>query len=222
MSLAVQGFTLVKHPVASFDIDFTNDADVVSTYHPAVRELLLRHMPGAMRVVVFDDTRRSFSAHARVTHKLREPSAAVHNDYTARSGLWRLQSFLQQQQHYSPQAVDDLLSRRFCIVNVWRSIRGTVWNWPLVLADATTVPAVDVVAVERHTPTRQGEIVMARYSRNQRWYYYPRMTADEALLIQTFDSGRPCRTIHSSFDDPSAPGDAPARQSMETRCFVFF
>jgi hypothetical protein len=51
------------------------------------------------------------------------------------------------------------------------------------------------------------------------------MQMDEALLFKTFDSetdGRARFTIHSSFDDPDAPADAPPRESIETRCLVFF
>ncbi|MCH8099418.1 MAG: methyltransferase, partial [Proteobacteria bacterium] len=59
----------------------------------------------------------------------------------------------------------------------------------------------------------------------QRWYYFPEMQMDEALLFKTFDSetdGRARFTVHSSFADPSAPADAPPRESIETRCLLFF
>jgi hypothetical protein len=51
------------------------------------------------------------------------------------------------------------------------------------------------------------------------------MQMDEALLFKTFDSatdGRARFTIHSSVVDPTAPADAPPRESIETRCLVFF
>jgi hypothetical protein len=51
------------------------------------------------------------------------------------------------------------------------------------------------------------------------------MAADEAVLIKTYDSARDGRTrftIHSAFTDPTAPANSPPRESMETRCFVFF
>ena len=58
-----------------------------------------------------------------------------------------------------------------------------------------------------------------------RWYYYPEMHYGEALLIKTFDSatdGRARRSIHTAFDNPLAPADAPARESIESRLLVFF
>jgi hypothetical protein len=51
------------------------------------------------------------------------------------------------------------------------------------------------------------------------------MTVHEALLIKTYDSaedGRARFTIHTSFNDPAASADSPPRESVETRCFVFF
>ena len=48
---------------------------------------------------------------------------------------------------------------------------------------------------------------------------------DEALLFKTFDSetdGRARFTIHTSFEDPNAPADAAPRESIETRCLVFY
>ncbi len=48
---------------------------------------------------------------------------------------------------------------------------------------------------------------------------------NEALLFKTIDSetdGRARFTVHSSFADPAAPADAPPRESIETRCLLFF
>ena len=66
---------------------------------------------------------------------------------------------------------------------------------------------------------------MVSWNPAHRWYYYPAMRADEALLIKTFDSavdGRARRSIHTAFDNPLAPSDAPARESIESRLMVFF
>jgi hypothetical protein len=51
------------------------------------------------------------------------------------------------------------------------------------------------------------------------------MTPDEALLLKCFDSiqdGRARFTAHTAFEDPTAPPDAPARESIEVRALVFF
>ena len=51
------------------------------------------------------------------------------------------------------------------------------------------------------------------------------MQPEEALLLKTFDAaldGRARRTIHTAFENPLAPPNAPPRESMESRLLVFF
>ena len=70
---------------------------------------------------------------------------------------------------------------------------------------------------------RTGEIYHGLYNPDHRWYYFPDMEADEAVLIKCFDSARDGRArfnLHTSFDDPNTPEDAPARESIETRALV--
>ena len=117
------------------------------------------------------------------------------------------------------------MKRRFAIVNVWRSIAGTIYNHPLVLCDASTVRPDDLISVERRAEERIGELQVALHNPGQRWYYFPEMQVNEALLLKTFDSetdGRTRFTIHSSFEISDAPGDAAPRESIETRCLIFF
>ncbi len=217
-SLDVEGFKLVRHSTAVED--FYDEAQIESPYHDEVKALLTE-MTGAARVEIFDDTRRSASIERRKQKKIREPADIVHNDYTARSGVKRLRD------HFAddPDEADRLLQGRFAIVNVWRSIAGPIYNHPLVLCDAATVKPEDLVSVERRAEDRIGELQVALFDEGQRWYYFPEMQMDEALLFKTFDSetdGRTRFTVHSSFEDPDAPEDAPPRESIETRCLVFF
>jgi hypothetical protein len=70
-----------------------------------------------------------------------------------------------------------------------------------------------------------GEIYRLRYSAAHRWFWFPRMRRDEALVFKVYDSaadGRARLTPHTSFEDPSAPGGAAPRQSIEARAFAFF
>jgi hypothetical protein len=70
-----------------------------------------------------------------------------------------------------------------------------------------------------------GETYAITYNSNQRWYYFPRMQPDEAVLIRCFDSARsgPARfSAHGAFDDPQTPDDAPPRESIEVRTLVFY
>ncbi len=131
-SLDVEGFQLVSQKTAV--ADFYDDLQLERTYHEEVKALL-KETTGAARVEVFDDTRRSASLERQRVKNIREPADIVHNDYTARSGVKRLRD------HFADDVdeAEELLQRRFAIVNVWRSIAGPVVNNPLVLCDAATV-----------------------------------------------------------------------------------
>ncbi|NND49608.1 MAG: methyltransferase, partial [Rhizobiales bacterium] len=57
------------------------------------------------------------------------------------------------------------------------------------------------------------------------WYWFPKMTRDEALVFKVYDSDTSSQsrwTAHSAFHNPAAPEGAPPRESMEIRSFVFW
>lgn len=213
-----EGFTLTAH--ASTVADFYDDGEIAAVYEPEVKALV-RGLTGAARVEIFDHTRRSASLEVQQTRLIREPASIIHNDYTARPGPQRLRDHFRD----APEEAAALLDRRFAIVNVWRSIRGAVRSAPVALCDAASVAPGDLVSVERQARERIGEIQQAVFNPAHRWYYFPEMQPNEALLIKTYDSasdGRARFTLHTSFDDPGAAADAEPRESLETRCFVFF
>jgi len=215
-NLDVQGFTLREHRSAVTDF-YKLEAER-ATYEAEISELVLT-VTGATDFFVFDHTLRSDSSAVRGERNTREPASVIHNDYTDASAEKRLQELMGAAQ------AAQRLQRRFAIVNVWRSIRATVWNSPLACCDASTLSSADLVASERRAHDRIGELELASWSPAHRWYYYPEMSATEALLIKTFDScrdGRATRTIHSAFDNPLAPADAPPRESLESRMLLFF
>ncbi len=211
-----EGFALVRHDTAVTDL--YDDAEIETVYE-AEMEKLVKEVTGARRVVVFDHTRRSDSVALREAKGIREPAGNVHNDYTARSGPQRVRDLLPAEE------AEALLQRRFAIVNVWRPIRGPVRSAPLALCDARSVAPEDLIAAERRAKDRVGEIQQAVFNPAHRWTYFPNMERHEALLIKVYDSARDGRarfTIHTGFDDPTSPPDAPPRESIESRTFVFF
>lgn len=217
-SLDVEGFKIVSQKTTVED--FYDDAIVNTTYHDEVKALLAAHTD-ASRIEVFDDTRRTSSLLQQREKSIREPAEIVHNDYTARSGVKRMQDYFAD----APAEAEKLMRRRFAIVNVWRSIAGPVLNHPLTLCDAATTGPDDLVSVERRAEERIGELQVALYNPEQRWYVFPEMQMDEALLFKTFDTasdGRARFTVHTSFENPAAPADAPPRESIETRCLLFY
>jgi len=217
-TLDMQGFTLVDQP--SRVSNFYDDRELASVYDDEAKATVLK-ATGARRVEIFDHTRRSSSTQVRSDHDVREPASIIHNDYSDASGVARLKA------HFagSDEDVGALLAGRFAIVNVWRSINGSILQKPLTLCDAQTTQPSDLVAVKREAKERTGELQQALFNPQHRWYYYPEMKIDEALLIKTYDSsqqGETRFTLHTAFDLPDSNPDTPGRESLETRCFVFY
>lgn len=215
-----EGFTLI--PQVSAVSDFYDDSQIAAVYEAEVKALV-RDATGATRVEIFDHTRRSSSLEVQKARQIRESASIIHNDYTALSGPQRLRDHFVD----DPDQAEALLQRRFAIVNVWRSTRGSVRSAPLALCDAASVAADDLISVKRIAKDRIGEIQQAIYSPAHRWYYFPDMQMDEALLIKTYDSaddGRARFTIHTSFagSTTEVAAEVAPRESIETRCFVFF
>ena len=211
-----EGFALLPHPTQVEDFYALNGAR--ASYEAEIAELVLTASGGA-EALVFDHTLRSDSRDIRGARRSREAASVIHNDYTDASAVKRLHDLL------PPAEVERRLQSRFAIVNVWRSIAGTVLTSPLACCDAATVQHGDLVAAERRAADRIGELQLVRWNPAHRWYYFPEMGRDEVLLIKTFDSavdGPARRSIHTAFANPLAPPDAAARESMESRLLVFF
>jgi hypothetical protein len=120
---------------------------------------------------------------------------------------------------------ETLLQRRFAIIQVWRAIRNPIKRDPLAIADARFLSPQDFIAAERRFPDRVGEIYQFAYNLQHRWYWFPHMRRDEALVFKVYDSVRDGRArwgAHTSFDNPSAPATSGPRESIEIRAFAFF
>jgi hypothetical protein len=197
--------------------DFYDSDEVEAVYYPEV-ERLIRQVTGAERVVVFDHIVRN-PVFAETGEKgARAPAKLVHNDYTFKSAPRRVRDLL-------PEEADRLLKNRFAEINVWRAIRGPIESSPLALCDARSLDAEDVIPMDLVYRDRVGEIYGFLCNPNHRWFYFPRMERNEAILLKCYDSmddGRARFTAHTSFEDPSSPPNAPPRESIEARALVFW
>jgi hypothetical protein len=213
--LEVTGFEFVGHETEVRD--FFDAEELKRVYYPEV-EALVKKVSGASRVVVFDHTLRSGDEAEREAKLVREPVFNVHNDYTERSGPQRVRELL-------PDEAEKLLAHRFAIIQVWRAIKAPIQSNPLAIADSRSLAPEDLIAAERRYPHRVGETYRIRHNPAHRWFYFPRMRRDEALVFKVYDSakdGRARFTAHSSFNDPDTPAGAPPRQSIEARTLAFF
>jgi len=213
--LEENGFRFVRH-----DTRMANffDADEISrVYYPEMVELI-KAESGAKRVVVFDHTLRTADDAFREEHKIREPVQRAHNDYTEWSGPQRVRDLMGAE-------APDLLRHRFAIIQVWRPIRHPVETFPLAICDAKTLTPQDLMMSERRYPNRVGQTYAITYNPAHRWYWFPHMRRDEALVFKVYDSlvdGRARWTAHSAFNDPTAPPNARPRESIEIRTLAFF
>jgi hypothetical protein len=209
------GFRFVRHDTKV--ADFFNESEIRSTYY-AEMEALIKAQSGAKRVVVFDHTLRTADDELRAQAKIREVVRRVHNDYTEWSAPQRVRDIL-------PDEAEDLLQRRFAIVQVWRPIRHPVETHPLAICDATSLSVDDMVISERRYPNRVGQTYAITYNPAHAWYWFPRMQRNEALVFKVFDSakdGRARWSAHTAFDDPTSPAQARPRESIEIRTLAFF
>jgi hypothetical protein len=210
-----EGFRFVDHDTGV--ADFFDQDEVRRIYYPEM-ESLVKAESGASRVVVFDHTLRTADEAKREQLKIREVVPRVHNDYTEWSGPQRVRDLL-------PDEADDLLKRRFAIVQVWRPIHRPVESFPLAICDARTVSADDLVISERRYPNRVGQTYAITYNPNHKWFWFPRMRREEAIVFKVFDSlkdGRARWGAHTAFNDPTSPPNARPRESIEIRTLAFF
>ena len=218
-------------------------------------------LAGARHVAAFDHNVRSASGKEsgrRIEggQHVQPPAHLVHGDYTLTSGPQRLRDLAKPpstNDTYRTLLADGatlldgtsvahaLDGGRFAIINLWRNIAPEpVATHPLALCDATSVRPDDLVVFEIHYADRIGENYFAKHADQHRWYFYPAMTGEEALLIKQWDSAgglarsggakadamcpdSPCTfSFHSAFEDPTTAPDVPDRWSIEVRCVALY
>ena len=215
LSLDKQAIKFVPHVTKV--ADFYDEAQVKGAYYAEV-EALLKRETGASKVVIFDHTVRT--ADRAVERGYRTPVQSVHCDYTEKSGPKRVSDLL------PPEEAEQRLKKRFAEFNVWRSIAPEpVEMSPLGLVDSQSIAPRDLAVCDLVYTDRTGEIYQGVYNPDHRWYYFQKMTRDEAIIIKNYDSmkdGRARFSLHSAFEDPTSPANPKPRQSIEVRALVFF
>ncbi|CAB9508414.1 expressed unknown protein [Seminavis robusta] len=141
-----------------------------------------------------------------------------------------------------PTIVQEVLEgkRRFAFCNVWRNIqpcKTPIQQFPLACVDATTQELKDFLTFQIIYADRIGENYFSRYQTRHKWCYFPEMLPSEALVLKQWDSQGTLAlkkemdqvqdfistfSLHSAFEDPSSPPDAPSRESIEVRCVLIW
>ena len=230
--LETSGFELVRRPSAV--TDFLDNDEVMRVYYEECKALA-RELTGASAAFTFD-------------HLIREPGRQIsgggtdgrptvtgeaqgggyigsaHMDYTDNS-TWS--DYLALHGERPPASASRTIS-----LNFWRGLSAVVDDYPLGVCDARSVRETDLfetVVYGYGAPNYSWHDIgidtfSVKFSPAQRWFYYPRMTPDEVLVLKAYDSdgviGNACP--HSAFANPLADPASPARRSIELRvlCFV--
>lgn len=215
-SLDSHGFQF--HRRSCTDKEFLDDRKIEAEYYPECAELL-RAVTGANRIHIFNHkVRRGPTQWHHLGLKNlanRGPVTRTHVDQSYDGAERRLRWEL-------PEEADDLVKRRYQIINVWRPIKEVLKD-PVAVADAKSVPDADLVAADLNEQGYPGESWVVKYNPAHRWYFKHQLSPEEVLLIKCFDSDKAVarRALHTAFEDP-AYRDNEARQSIEVRCLVLY
>ncbi|KAI1176307.1 hypothetical protein F4777DRAFT_547112 [Nemania sp. FL0916] len=195
---------------------------VIKNYYPLV-EALVKERTGASRVVIFDHTlrRRDPALTSGGNPNWRDqPASLVHCDQSTVGAIRRVH------RHLGDEA-DELMQDRVQIINVWRPLRGPVQEWPLATMDSRTLTESNVhpTNIFKYQYELQGQTISITHSPEQRWYYLDQQQTNEVTFIKIWDNQEHATAklcAHCAFPHPETPPDAPLRESMEVRCFVFY
>ncbi|SPO06760.1 related to 7alpha-cephem-methoxylase P8 chain [Cephalotrichum gorgonifer] len=190
----------------------------MSEYYPEM-EQLIKDVTGASRVFIFDNKTRhgptNWHSLGAGNQSVRGPILRAHIDQSYDGAEALLKWLL-------PNEADELLKRRFQIINAWRPIK-TIFKDPLGVADATSVAEDDLIPARIIYADHERESWTVKPSPAHRWYYKYAQRPDEVLLIKCYDSVREVarRAPHSAFQNQRHVDDE-WRQSIEIRTMVFY
>lgn len=215
LTLDEHGFRLLNCPTKV--TDFQSARQIKELYEDEIATLL-RLYTGAQDVVVFDPTLRTSKPGATEAAGYRPPVLRVHSDFTDRSAAQTLRDLKCEHRGGDP-------SRRFAILQVWRPLSESADSLPLALADAGSVQESDLFTVQRVYPDWVGELAYVIHRPEHRWYWFPGMSRDQAVLFKVYDSstsGTARRVAHTGFEPRSSHGAAAHRESIEIRALAFY
>jgi hypothetical protein len=124
------------------------------------------------------------------------------------------------------------------MTSLWRAFSPPPQDWPLALLDYRSVDDTEgepnlLLFVDQlpdpgdvpdiADPDSQPAGSIFAYRPGHRWWYFPDMRPDEALLFKLHDTDHDVawRVPHTAFEDESAEGAHP-RESVEFRTVAFF
>ncbi|HXS28240.1 MAG TPA: CmcJ/NvfI family oxidoreductase [Steroidobacteraceae bacterium] len=237
--LDTHGFELVRH--VSAVRDFFDRAEVDAIY-PGEVAAAVKAVTGATRVATLGWMARTSGDLTRFKHRtvgythsggVQPPAGEAHVD-TAPDRADRM-----ARSTYERAFTGGPGYSRFLYSSFWRAFSEPPQDTPLAVCDGRSVRAeegttntmfvVDNIPDESTMlgPMQNEDQVpgaaIFHFSPAHRWWYFSRMTRDEAIVVKFHDSDRArvWRTPHTAFRDPTFP-DAKPRHSIEFRTIAYF
>ncbi|KAI0200961.1 hypothetical protein F4808DRAFT_427383 [Astrocystis sublimbata] len=179
-------FTLDQHSFAalpgacSLAIDFRNAGDIVREYLPWLENFLVKFLPDAAHVTVFDYSLRKASE-VKTSHRQVNK---IHIDQSPVGAFGRVHRHLS---HEYRTAIENG-EADFRIINVWKPLFNPISDHPLAFAEFGSLRVDDLVPVRQVYEEYVGETYAVRYREGQTFRYWSGMTPSDILLLQCFDS----------------------------------
>ncbi|GAQ39216.1 hypothetical protein AtubIFM56815_007665 [Aspergillus tubingensis] len=216
------GFTQLHLDCPLAPEEYYYDKRVEEVLYPQYKSLARELFPEAERVEVLEHATRKrhplWLSEGIERHELdtNQPSDYVHIDMTASSAAkCSIKQFNIHPKTYS----------RFIVVNLWKPIRGPVYDFPITVCDRRTVDyasqttAMDIVARDY-----VNENTRIYYDEKHKWYYWHGLQANEVIAFVQADSRaeNSAGVPHTAFKDPRNSDSTQLRESIEARVFVYF
>jgi hypothetical protein len=216
------GFTLLRHRSAV--TDFGDKEQLDGTYTSEVAALV-REATGADEVVTLGWVIRRAN---QALDGAQPPASDVHVDMHPGRADDRMTAASPRGEPY----------KRAIMTSLWRTFSPPPQDWPLALLDYRSVddaegepnlllfvdklPDPDDIPEIEDPDSRPAGSIFAP-APHHRWWFFPDLTADEALLFKLHDSDHSVawRVPHTAFEAPYA-ADANPRESVEYRTIAFF
>ncbi|KAF9699847.1 hypothetical protein EKO04_002695 [Ascochyta lentis] len=202
--------------------EYWHDKKVKEILYPKYKSVARTLFPDSARIEILEHAVRK--RHPRwLSEKIErhhlntnQPSDYMHIDMTASSAVkCGIKQFNIQPKDYS----------RFVVVNLWKPVRGPVYDFPLTLCDRRSVDyASQTTTMDIVTHNYANENTRVYFDDTHEWYYWHGLQVDEVIAFVQADSEaeNQAGVPHPAFQDPTKTDHKQLRESIEARVFIYF
>ncbi|KAK3328634.1 hypothetical protein B0T19DRAFT_385213 [Cercophora scortea] len=224
-TLDVHGFTLTRIPTRMRYEDF-RDHDKIETVYANELQSHLKNLLQAPHVRVIDYVVRrrhpEFPISTGEDYESQQPAALIHLDFSHDEAIHMLKTLCGDSAY-------EIMRHRWQLINLWRPLRGPVFDWPLAICDARTFDQDrDAQAADAVYPEWAYENVLVHHHPDQRWYYFHGMEESETMLFKCTDGdklavgGCPHGAFPNPWSESATTSSSMPRESVESRAFVMW